>query len=123
MQRLSVEVAPSNSQNRSHTSSRDRSGSALVSYTDGLLGQQMKSGDQLGEEGVMDAIRESYGSGQPVDGLIQHVLDGSEVREFGDDILLFWLQREADRDAANDRPAPRWFSPFGEGHSSGQGAF
>jgi len=98
-------------------------GSALVSYTDGLLEQQMKSGDQLGEEGVMDAIRESYGSGQPVDGLIQHVLDGSEIREFGDDILLFWLQREADRDAANDRPTPRWFSPFGEGHSSGQGAF
>ncbi|MGB0650884.1 MAG: PP2C family protein-serine/threonine phosphatase, partial [Rhodothermales bacterium] len=98
-------------------------GSALVSYTDGLLEQQMKSGDQLGEEGVMDAIRESYGSRQPVDGLIQHVLDGSEIREFGDDILLFWFQREADRDAANDRPAPRWFSPFGEGHSSGQGAF
>ena len=89
-------------------------GSALVSYTDGLLEQQMKTGEQLGEEGVMDAVQHAFGSGQPVEQLIKHVLDGSERREFGDDILLFWLQREAEKAQLHDRPAPRWFSPFGE---------
>jgi len=104
-------------------------GSALVSYTDGLLEQQMQSGEQLGEEGVKEAVSGAFGASHPVDKLIGDVLDASEIREFGDDILLFWLQRETsnDRDGAREgiqnRPsAPRWFSPFGEGQAPGQGA-
>lgn len=94
-------------------------GSALVSYTDGLLEQNMKTGEQLGEEGIMESVRSAYGSGKPVDQLIQHVLDGSVTREFGDDILLFWLQREAAKDPVMEgRPTPRWFSPFGEGQGA-----
>ncbi|MDE2997177.1 MAG: SpoIIE family protein phosphatase [Bacteroidota bacterium] len=100
-------------------------GGALVSYTDGLLEQQMASGEQLGEEGVMDVVKTAYGSPQPVDRMIENVLDDSTVREFGDDILLFWLQRqtEMERDRVGDPPAPRWFSPFAETQDSGQGAF
>ncbi|MDA0875660.1 MAG: hypothetical protein O3C45_11455, partial [Bacteroidetes bacterium] len=66
------------------------------------------------------SVQTAFGSPQPVDRLIQHVLDGSSRREFGDDILLFWLQREVEqeRERAGDRPAPRWFSPFGEAHGT-----
>lgn len=92
-------------------------GSALVSYTDGLLEQNMNSGEQLGEDGVMKAVSGAFGNGHPVDRLISNVLDDSAVREFGDDILLFWLERETSRE--RERPAPRWFSPFGEGRESG----
>ena len=95
-------------------------GSALVSYTDGLLEQGMNSGEQLGEEGVMKAVSGAFGNGHPVDRLISNVLDDSAVREFGDDILLFWLERETARE--RERPAPRWFSPFGEGRESGTSA-
>jgi len=93
-------------------------GSALVSYTDGLLEQQMKSGQQLGEDGIINHITGSYGTADPVQGLISGVLDDSEKSEFGDDILLFWLERET----ARDRQAPRWFSPFGETSDSGRTA-
>ena len=57
--------------------------------------------------------------------MIENVLDDSTVSEFGDDILLFWLQRqtEMERDRVGDPPAPRWFSPFAETQDSGQGAF
>ncbi|MDA0682876.1 MAG: SpoIIE family protein phosphatase [Bacteroidetes bacterium] len=80
-------------------------GSALVSYTDGLLEQNMNSGEQLGEDGVMKAVSGAFGNGHPVDRLISNVLDDSAVREFGDDILLFWLERETSRE--RERPAPR----------------
>ncbi len=93
-------------------------GSALVSYTDGLLEQPMASGEQLGEAGVLEAVRHAHGSPQPVDSLVEHVLDISQRRTFGDDILLFWLQRDADREPAALRSGPRWFSPFAEAQSS-----
>ena len=99
-------------------------GSALFSYTDGLLEQNMSSGEQLGEEGILDVVKAAYGKPNPVETMITNVLDDSVVREFGDDILMFWLQRETEheRERVNERPAPRWFSPFGEGQSAGQGA-
>jgi len=90
-------------------------GSALVSDTDGLLEQQMNSGAQLGEDGVLEKVTDVYETAEPIDSLITNVLDESEKPEFGDDILLFWLERETLR----ERKAPRWFSPFGEGSESG----
>ncbi len=93
-------------------------GTALVSYTDGLLEQQMNSGAQLGEDGVLENVKGVYGTADPIDSLITNVLDESEKPEFGDDILLFWMERET----ARDRQAPRWFSPFGEGSESGNSA-
>jgi len=93
-------------------------GSALVSYTDGLLEQPMAPGEQLGEAGVLEAVRHAHGSPQPVDSLVEHVLDISQRRTFGDDILLFWLQRDADREPAALRSGPRWFSPFAEAQGS-----
>ena len=53
-------------------------GSALVSYTDGLLEQNMNSGEQLGEDSVMKAVSGAFGNGHPVDRLISNVLDDSQ---------------------------------------------
>ena len=92
-------------------------GSAIVTYTDGLLEQQMESGEQLGEDGVVDSIMKAYGTADPVDVLLKNVLEDSSADEFSDDVLLFWLERETTR----DRKAPRWFSPYAQGSESGKG--
>jgi serine phosphatase RsbU (regulator of sigma subunit) len=83
-------------------------GSALIAYTDGISEQVMKSGQQLGEEGVVEAVKQAYGTAGPVEQLMQNVLDDSAKPEFGDDILLFWLERSM----SMERQTPRWFSPF-----------
>lgn len=93
-------------------------GSGLVSYTDGLLEQTMANGSQLGEEGIIEQVTKAYGTADPVQKLVDNVLDESEVRRFGDDILLFWLERETIRDRKSQGQAPRWFSPFSEGAES-----
>ena len=85
-------------------------GSGIVAYTDGILEQRMKSGEQLGEEGIIETVESAYGSAEPVERMIDSVLDDSETREFGDDVLIFWLQRLAVREQRN----PRWFSPFSD---------
>lgn len=90
-------------------------GTALVAYTDGLLEQQMTAGEQLGEAGVLDAVRHAHGAAEPVERLIEHVLQSSRMPTFGDDILLFWLQRDEEEESARHPLAPRWFSPFREG--------
>ncbi len=85
-------------------------GSAIIAYTDGILEQNMNSGEQLGEAGILKAADAAYGSKQPVERMISHVIDDSAVPEFGDDVLIFWLERMATK----ERHTPRWFSPFGE---------
>ena len=84
---------------------------AFVAYTDGLLEQEMESGEQLGEAGLMDVVSDVYGGAQPIDAALDRVLSQSARRDFADDILVFWLERQAIR----ERQAPRWFSPFSEG--------
>ena len=93
-------------------------GSALVSYTDGLLEQVMKNGEQLGEEGILQFVQRAHGKADPVQALIGNVLEESSETRFGDDILMFWLEREASRERQSRGPAPRWFSPFSEGTES-----
>jgi phosphoserine phosphatase RsbU/P len=93
-------------------------GSALISYTDGLLEQVMKSGEQLGEEGILQHANSAYGKSDPVQSLLASVLGDSVESKFGDDVLMFWLEREASKDRQSRGPAPRWFSPFSEGTES-----
>lgn len=92
-------------------------GTALVAYTDGLLEQEMAEGHQLGEAGLSESVSRSFGKAEPVRHLLEGVLSRSRRSEFADDILVFWLEREAAAAAATTTPqrqAPRWFSPFAE---------
>ncbi|MFT5142100.1 MAG: sigma-B regulation protein RsbU (phosphoserine phosphatase) [Rhodothermales bacterium] len=82
--------------------------SAFVAYTDGLLEQEMKNGEQLGEGGLMDIITDVFKAPKPIDSLLEQILSESAGPDFADDILVFWLERQALR----ERQAPRWFSPF-----------
>lgn len=85
-------------------------GSALIAYTDGVSEQVVKSGEMLNEEGVIDVIQKSYGRDKPLDSMIEEILSVSEKPEFGDDVLIFWLERLASADRGGQ--TPRWFSPF-----------
>lgn len=70
-------------------------GSALVAYTDGLMEQRLKSGEMMGEEGVMATAAEAFDKPDPIHAMLKNVLSRSEHPEFNDDILVFWLQRNA----------------------------
>lgn len=69
-------------------------GGSLVVYTDGLMEQRLKNGHQVGEEGILEIATEVRGEDEPVDALLDTILRRSESPEFGDDILVFWIQRE-----------------------------
>jgi hypothetical protein len=62
-----------------------------------------------------DSVVIRVGKADPVQALIGNVLEDSVETRFGDDILMFWLEREASRERQNRGPTPRWFSPFSEG--------
>ncbi|NNF03893.1 MAG: SpoIIE family protein phosphatase, partial [Rhodothermales bacterium] len=80
-------------------------GTAIMSYTDGLMEQKMRSGEQLGEDGVVRVAAKAYGTENPVQSVIEKVLDESVEKRFADDIMIFWLERETQR----ERKTPRWF--------------
>lgn len=69
-------------------------GSAFITYTDGLMEQRLQNGEMVGERGIMDIAREVAGEPDPVAAMLQVILEMSETPEFGDDILVFWLQRD-----------------------------
>ena len=69
--------------------------SALVLYTDGLMEQRLPSGDTLGEDGVIEAAATALNDDEPVRSMLETALQQSGTDEFEDDILVFWLQREA----------------------------
>lgn len=81
-------------------------GAALVAYTDGLIEQVAKSGEPFGEVGVAAAAAEALDSEQPVHGLLKGLLQRSVEPRFSDDILVFWLQRQASEQPAGPAPAP-----------------
>jgi len=83
-------------------------GSSLIAYTDGISEQVMKSDEQLGEQGMMQAVKSAYGRANPVDAMVETILTDSKDPEFGDDVLVFWLERLT----TTERQTPRWFSPF-----------
>ncbi len=85
-------------------------GSALLSYTDGLIEQRMKTGEMLGEEGLARLLPPLLQGSDPIPALLEAILRESESPDFTDDILVFWLERE--RASAPPVRGPRWFSPF-----------
>ncbi len=70
-------------------------GDALFAYTDGLLEQRLASGEMVGEAGLIAAAERARASRRPLDALTLDLLDRSAEPEFVDDVLAYWLQREA----------------------------
>ena len=68
--------------------------SALLTYTDGLIEQQLEGGQMVGEQGILDLVPGVQNGAHPINGLLQAVLNRSPVRKFTDDILVFWLERQ-----------------------------
>jgi phosphoserine phosphatase RsbU/P len=81
-------------------------GSALVAYTDGLIEQIARSGEPFGEIGLAAAASEALNTEQPVHTMLRLLLQRSQEPRFGDDILVFWLQRMAVEQGAASSPAP-----------------
>ena len=84
-----------------HTEFQDRAldlppGSALLCYTDGLNEQVARSGAMFGEGGVALGAQAALGEPQPVQALLTWMLARSQAPRFDDDVLVFWLQREAE---------------------------
>ncbi len=75
-------------------------GSALVTYTDGLIEQVASGGEQFGEKGVAAAAAKALSAEQPVQTLLKTLLRESAEPRFADDILVFWLEREAVSESA-----------------------
>jgi serine phosphatase RsbU (regulator of sigma subunit) len=71
-------------------------GAALVAYTDGLMEQHTQEGNMLGEEGVRDLVAEAYDSDDSVQSLLDGALARSASDQFEDDLLVVWLQRDAE---------------------------
>ncbi len=69
-------------------------GSALLTYTDGLIEQHLIGGQMVGEQGILDMAPRALGSHEPIDALLNTVLQRSPENEFSDDILVFWLERQ-----------------------------
>jgi serine phosphatase RsbU (regulator of sigma subunit) len=70
-------------------------GNALLTYTDGLIEQQLEGGQMVGEQGILEMAPQARNATQPIDTLLSTVLRRSPVNEFMDDILVFWLERLA----------------------------
>ncbi len=70
-------------------------GSALITYTDGLIEQVADSGEMFGEKGVAASAAEALRAEQPVQALLKTLLRRSAEPRFADDILVFWLERQA----------------------------
>ena len=71
-------------------------GSALLCYTDGLNEQTTRSGAMFGEAGVALGAQAALETQTPVHTLLSWLLRRSEKPHFDDDVLVFWLQREAE---------------------------
>ena len=75
-------------------------GGALLCYTDGLNEQVARGGAMFGEGGVAEGARAALASDEPVHTLLSWLLRRSEAPRFDDDVLVFWLQRQAEAHAA-----------------------
>ncbi len=71
-------------------------GSALLCYTDGLNEQVTTGGQMFGEGGVAMGAQQALHAEQPVHSLLSWLLRRSQEKTFGDDVLVFWLQRMAE---------------------------
>lgn len=86
-------------------------GAALVAYTDGLIEQIARSGEPFGEVGVAASAAEALNAEQPVHTLLKGLLSRSAENRFADDVLVFWLQRQAAGHPAIAPPAPSAEAP------------
>ncbi len=80
-------------------------GSALITYTDGLIEQVAENGEQFGEKGVAASATEALSTDQPVQALLKTLLRRSAEPRFSDDILVFWLERQPVGESADVPPA------------------
>jgi CheY-like chemotaxis protein len=71
-------------------------GEALVLYTDGLTEQPLESGRMIGEQGVLQIADSARAAGDPPSKILGAIEPNTRHGGFDDDILMFWLQREAD---------------------------
>lgn len=85
-------------------------GSALVAYTDGLMEQVSKNGEQFGEIGVAAAATAALGAPKPVHALLKSLLRRSMEPRFDDDVLVFWLERQAVEEPSSVKTNPE--TPF-----------
>lgn len=74
-------------------------GSALLCYTDGLNEQVTRKGTMFGEAGVALGAQAALETDQPVHTLLSWLLQRSAEKHFDDDVLVFWLQRQAEATA------------------------
>lgn len=70
-------------------------GAALVCYTDALSEQVTRAGAMFGESGVALAAQAALDAPQPIHTMLSWLLRRSEQPRFDDDVLAFWLKREA----------------------------
>jgi serine phosphatase RsbU (regulator of sigma subunit) len=82
-------------------------GSALISYTDGLVEQVERDGQALGETGLVQVLSKTFGSPDALTETLQTVLQRSNTPHFSDDVLVFWIER--DQQPQQSR-LPRWTS-------------
>ncbi len=68
-------------------------GMELFSYTDGLIEQRLRTGEMVGEQGLIEVTHRMHTHPDPLVALTEDLLMRSEVPEFADDILGFWLRR------------------------------
>ncbi|MEM6325702.1 MAG: SpoIIE family protein phosphatase [Bacteroidota bacterium] len=68
---------------------------ALLCYTDGLNEQVARTGAMFGEAGVAESARQARTADHPIKSLLSWMLQRSQKPQFDDDVLVFWLQREA----------------------------
>lgn len=68
-------------------------GDSFVAYTDGIIEQRLKSGDMVGERGVVQMVASVQSNEKPIESMLARVLDESAEDDFADDVLVLWLQR------------------------------
>lgn len=66
---------------------------AFFAYTDGLLEQRLATGEQVGEQGLVEATQRVREAPEPLEALTRDLLARSAEPEFADDVLGFWLKR------------------------------
>jgi len=79
-----------------------RESAALVAYTDGLSEEILKSGEMVGEQGVLEVARMAYREEDPIEFMLETIRQRGRTGSWSDDAIIFWLQRTG----------LNWFAPY-----------